>query len=117
MDLILRNGTRFEVDSEESYGSITMVPVDHEDLLEMLGDCTAENLSQYQIDDAGTIIRTKTNQLANYDVKATKTQSGYNYILHINFWDKTDMDMLIERLEVAEAQITEMQEAIVEGAL
>ena len=117
MDLILKDGTRFEMDSEESYGSITMMPCSHEDLLGMLAHCTAENLAAYKLDDAGTIIRTKTDQLANYDVRATKTLSGYNYILHINFWDKTDMDKLIERLEVAEAQITEMQEAIVEGAL
>lgn len=117
MDLILRDGTRFEVDSEESYGSITMMPCSHEDLLGMLAHCTAENMATYQIDDAGTIIRTKSNQVAVYNVESVRTIGGYNYILRIDFRDKTDMDILQERLELAEAQITELQEAIVEGAL
>lgn len=117
MDLILKDGTRFEVDSEESYGSIAMMACSHENLLGMLAHCTAENMATYQIDDAGTIIRTKSNQVAVYNVESVRTIGGYNYILRIDFRDKTDMDILQERLELAEAQITELQEAIVEGAL
>ena len=115
MDLILKDGTVLEMSSEVAEGDITIMECSHADLLEILPKLTAENCESYRINDAGDIIRLKTGQVMTYDVRPIGRTGGYNYQLHIRFDEKSMLDKIIERLDLNDEQITELQEAIAEG--